>query len=159
MLQAHSTWCVTAAAAAAAAAAGCFCNPGACCSYLQLSSTDLLSNHAAGHICWDDNDIVNGRPTGAVRVSFGYMSSYDDLAALLDFLHEFFVDSRTTPPGQLAAAGAAAAVQDAAEAAAASVAQEQKVSANSSLNSNINGDSSSSSAGAAMLLLPLYTLQ
>lgn len=32
----------------------------------------------AGHVCWDDNDILNGKPTGAVRVSFGYMSTYED---------------------------------------------------------------------------------
>jgi len=32
----------------------------------------------AGHICWDDHDIINGKPVGAVRVSFGYMSTYED---------------------------------------------------------------------------------
>lgn len=43
---------------------------------------DLLSEVdcwiQAGHVCWDDNDILNGKPTGAVRVSFGYMSTYED---------------------------------------------------------------------------------
>lgn len=32
----------------------------------------------AGHVCWDDNDILNGKPTGAIRISFGYMSTYED---------------------------------------------------------------------------------
>ncbi|KAK7846169.1 molybdenum cofactor sulfurase [Quercus suber] len=57
---------------------GCFCNPGACAKYLGLSHLDLRSNMEAGHVCWDDYDILNGKPTGAVRVSFGYMSSYED---------------------------------------------------------------------------------
>lgn len=32
----------------------------------------------AGHVCWDDNDVINGKPTGAVRVSFGYMSTFEE---------------------------------------------------------------------------------
>ncbi|XLU18960.1 hypothetical protein S245_055026, partial [Arachis hypogaea] len=32
----------------------------------------------AGHACWDDHDVINGKPTGAVRVSFGYMSTYEE---------------------------------------------------------------------------------
>lgn len=43
----------------------------------------------AGHVCWDDRDILNGKPTGAIRISFGYMSTFDDvkvdhLCSLLD---------------------------------------------------------------------------
>ncbi|WVZ03488.1 hypothetical protein V8G54_024294 [Vigna mungo] len=57
---------------------GCFCNPGACAKYLGLSHLDLISNTEAGHVCWDDHDIINGKPVGAVRVSFGYMSTYED---------------------------------------------------------------------------------
>lgn len=36
----------------------------------------------AGHVCWDDNDILRGKPTGAVRISFGYMSTYEDAEVL-----------------------------------------------------------------------------
>ncbi|KAJ8898630.1 hypothetical protein K2173_004614 [Erythroxylum novogranatense] len=57
---------------------GCFCNPGACAKNLGLSNEDLLLNLEAGHVCWDDNDIIHEKPTGAVRVSFGYMSTYED---------------------------------------------------------------------------------
>ncbi len=110
---------------------GCFCNPGACAKYLQLSQLDLRTNYEvrdpadnwqavfhslscilfqvlifhlshtsfagipalsslhspyedwhellqAGHVCWDDHDVINGQPTGAVRVSFGYMSTFED---------------------------------------------------------------------------------
>ncbi|OMO53429.1 Aminotransferase, class V/Cysteine desulfurase [Corchorus olitorius] len=70
---------------------GCFCNPGACAKYLGLSHLDLLSNLEAGHICWDDNDVINGKPTGAVRVSFGYMSTYEDAKLFIDFIRSSFV--------------------------------------------------------------------
>lgn len=43
---------------------GCFCNPGACQAHLGLSHQDVISNYEAGHVCWDDNDLINGRPTG-----------------------------------------------------------------------------------------------
>ncbi|KAJ3679297.1 hypothetical protein LUZ60_017308 [Juncus effusus] len=70
---------------------GCFCNPGACAKHLGLSHSDLISNFEAGHVCWDDNDVINGKPTGAVRVSFGYMSTFEDADKFLKFLEESFV--------------------------------------------------------------------
>ncbi|KAE9458442.1 hypothetical protein C3L33_09665, partial [Rhododendron williamsianum] len=69
---------------------GCFCNPGACAKYLGLSHLDLLSNIKAGHVCWDDHDIVNGKPTGVVRVSFGYMSTFEDAKKLVNFIVSSF---------------------------------------------------------------------
>ncbi|XP_023756038.1 molybdenum cofactor sulfurase isoform X2 [Lactuca sativa] len=70
---------------------GCFCNPGACAKYLGLSHSDLISNIEAGHVCWDDYDILNGKPTGAVRVSFGYMSTFEDAWKFIDFVVRSFV--------------------------------------------------------------------
>ncbi|CAA0815509.1 Molybdenum cofactor sulfurase [Striga hermonthica] len=70
---------------------GCFCNPGACAKHLGLSHSDLLSNVEAGHICWDDQDILHGKPTGAVRVSFGYMSTFEDARRFLEFIRSSFV--------------------------------------------------------------------
>lgn len=70
---------------------GCFCNPGACAKYLGLSHSDLVSNFEAGHVCWDDNDVINGKPTGAVRISFGYISTYQDAEEFLKFLQSSFV--------------------------------------------------------------------
>ncbi|XP_078437514.1 molybdenum cofactor sulfurase (LOS5) (ABA3) isoform X2 [Wolffia australiana] len=70
---------------------GCFCNPGACAKYLGLSHSDIMSNLEAGHVCWDDNDILNGKPTGAVRISFGYMSVFEDAWKFLKFVENSFV--------------------------------------------------------------------
>lgn len=78
---------------------GCFCNPGACAWHMGLTSEQMRTNYEAGHVCWDDHDLVEGRPTGAVRISFGYMSSFEDAAAFLAFIKECFVKSSL--PAQL----------------------------------------------------------
>ena len=43
---------------------GCFCNIGSCQKYLDLTDEDIETNHAAGHVCGDNVDIINGKPTG-----------------------------------------------------------------------------------------------
>ena len=43
---------------------GCFCNPGACAAHLGLSPEDVVAKFEAGHVCWDDHDLIDGRPTG-----------------------------------------------------------------------------------------------
>ncbi|XP_021941383.1 molybdenum cofactor sulfurase isoform X2 [Zootermopsis nevadensis] len=70
---------------------GCFCNPGACQRHLKLSDDDLRSQFQAGHICGDDKDLVNGQPTGSVRVSFGYMTTKNDVDKLINVLTSYFV--------------------------------------------------------------------
>ncbi len=45
---------------------GCFCNPGACAGHLGLTNDDVIAHYHAGHVCWDDQDIIDGRPTGAL---------------------------------------------------------------------------------------------
>jgi len=77
---------------------GCFCNPGACQEALGLTLEETKAQLAAGHVCWDENDLVEGRPTGAVRVSFGYMSTWEDVTALLHLLDKYFVSKTTTTP-------------------------------------------------------------
>ncbi|KAF5179121.1 Molybdenum cofactor sulfurase [Thalictrum thalictroides] len=69
---------------------GCFCNPGACSKHLGLSHLDILSNIEAGHVCWDENDILCGKPTGAVRISFGYMSTFEDAKEFIHFIVKCF---------------------------------------------------------------------
>lgn len=69
---------------------GSFCNPGACALHLGLSSERIRASYDAGHVCWDDNDLMEGLPLGAVRVSFGYMSTFADAAAVVGFVQEFF---------------------------------------------------------------------
>eukprot|EP00026_Physarum_polycephalum_P002275 Phypoly_transcript_02281.p1 GENE.Phypoly_transcript_02281~~Phypoly_transcript_02281.p1 ORF type:complete len:806 (+),score=63.06 Phypoly_transcript_02281:39-2420(+) len=70
---------------------GCFCNPGACHGRLGISDADARDNHSSGHVCWDDNALLNGRPTGAIRISLGYMSSFRDVQKFLNFIEENYV--------------------------------------------------------------------
>lgn len=77
---------------------GCFCNPGGCQAALGLSEADVLHQLAAGHVCWDETDLVDGRPTGAVRASFGYMSAWEDACALLDLVDKYFVSKACPLP-------------------------------------------------------------
>ena len=40
--------------------ADCFCNPGCCAGWLGLTAEAMVANYRAGHVCWDDTDIVDG---------------------------------------------------------------------------------------------------
>jgi len=65
------------------------CNAGAIELYVGLKPEEIQQNYADGHVCSDEMDVMNGKPTGAVRVSFGAMSTVDDVLVLLAFLREF----------------------------------------------------------------------
>nr|XP_004666857.2 molybdenum cofactor sulfurase [Jaculus jaculus] len=65
---------------------GCFCNTGACQRHLGLSNEMVKKHLQAGHVCGDDVDLIDGQPTGSVRISFGYMSTLEDAQAFLRFI-------------------------------------------------------------------------
>uniref|UniRef100_A0A671XLE5 Molybdenum cofactor sulfurase n=1 Tax=Sparus aurata TaxID=8175 RepID=A0A671XLE5_SPAAU len=75
---------------------GCFCNTGACQSFLGISNQQMRRNLQAGHVCGDSVDVVDGQPTGSVRVSFGYMSTFEDCQKFLSFVAECFVEKPVT---------------------------------------------------------------
>lgn len=77
---------------------GCFCNIGACQMFLKISSEDIKSNLQAGHVCGDDRDLINGRPTGSIRISFGYMSTLQDAQHCLKFIVENFLETANPKP-------------------------------------------------------------
>ncbi|KAG5683520.1 hypothetical protein PVAND_012794 [Polypedilum vanderplanki] len=70
---------------------GCFCNPGACQTHLKLTNKDLKKHFDAGHVCGDLNDLVDGIPTGCIRVSFGYMNTKEDVDKLLKIVESCYV--------------------------------------------------------------------
>ncbi|XP_065222497.1 molybdenum cofactor sulfurase 3 [Planococcus citri] len=70
---------------------GCFCNPGACQRHLNLSDEQLKINFQKGHTCADNIDLIDGLPTGSVRVSLGYMSDKHDVDELLNMIINCFV--------------------------------------------------------------------
>lgn len=72
--------------------AGGFCNPGASQRWLHLNSKDIQENHKAGHVCRDDKDLINGKPTGSMRVSVGPMNSTEDIECFVAFIERYFVE-------------------------------------------------------------------
>lgn len=73
---------------------GCFCNPGACQRALSIGDNQAIDNYERnGHVCGDHIDLANGMPTGAVRVSFGKDSIWEDLDTFVQFIKSAFRDN------------------------------------------------------------------
>lgn len=62
---------------------GCFCNSGSCQRHLNISNKEMKAMYKSGHKCGDEIDLIDGKPTGAVRVSFGYHNTFDDVDKLI----------------------------------------------------------------------------
>lgn len=82
------------------------CNPGGVASSLGLAPWEMRDNFSAGHRCGSDDDILNGKPTGVIRVSLGAMSTTGDVDRFIDFVQEYFVDAMLPSPGALTPAPA-----------------------------------------------------
>lgn len=48
-------------------------------------------------MCGDDHDLIDGKPTGAVRASFGYMSTLEDAQKCLQFIVDCFLNKMPHP--------------------------------------------------------------
>ena len=71
---------------------GCTCNPGACNFYLNLTSEEVMENYKRGNKCWDTKSTsLNGKPTGAIRISFGNSSTIEDVNLFVKFLHDNYI--------------------------------------------------------------------
>jgi len=74
---------------------GCFCNPGGGEIALRLSKSDLVgcfSRHPEPESRFTVDDFrqcIDSKGTGAVRVSLGIVSNFDDVACFVDFVREF----------------------------------------------------------------------
>lgn len=71
---------------------GGLCNPGGVATSLGLAPWEMKENFSAGQRCGSENDIMNGKPTGMIRVSLGAMSTMSDVTRFLSFVSEFFID-------------------------------------------------------------------
>ncbi|GAB5033959.1 molybdenum cofactor sulfurase [Nannochloropsis oceanica] len=88
---------------------GCQCNPGACFDYLGLSYEQVSTFFLNKESCGDEKDVVNGGtlPLGAIRISFGSLTTFEDVQAWIEFLKTFYVDS-----GEMAAWGVEVGMQE-----------------------------------------------
>lgn len=69
---------------------GGLCNPGGIAHSLGLEPWEMKRNFSAGFRCGTDNDIMGGKPTGVIRVSFGAMSTLSDVHKFVAFVAEFY---------------------------------------------------------------------
>ena len=70
---------------------GCFCNPGACSDYLNISSEEILINYREGHSCSNHKDIIHNKPTGAIRLSFGRFNTKQEIDKLMEWFDKIFI--------------------------------------------------------------------
>jgi molybdenum cofactor sulfurtransferase len=76
---------------------GGLCNPGGIATSLGLEPWEMKENFSSGQRCGNENDIMNGKPTGMIRASLGAMSVLNDVESFLSFIKEFFVDTEAAP--------------------------------------------------------------
>ena len=72
---------------------GGMCNPGGMEKLVGVNTEAMKRNWEAGHKCGDEMDVIDGQPTGAVRVSFGGMSTLEDVNVLLRVVREFWAET------------------------------------------------------------------
>lgn len=73
--------------------AGTLCNPGESELHLGLGVGHAEEMYLKGHRCSEEQDLLSGKHTGALRVSFGASSSGRDVAQFVSFLREYFLES------------------------------------------------------------------
>lgn len=76
---------------------GTLCNPGGTANLLGLSNEEMKANYKAGQRCGDENDIMQDKPTGALRLSLGPMTSSRDIDRFVSFVTEFYAQKTPLP--------------------------------------------------------------
>ena len=65
------------------------CNPGGIAHFLDMTAPELRRNYTKGLRCGNALDVIDGKPTGIIRVSLGAMSSMRDIRKFIIFMHLF----------------------------------------------------------------------
>ncbi|KAF7458318.1 cysteine desulfurase/selenocysteine lyase family PLP dependent transferase superfamily protein [Cryptosporidium felis] len=71
--------------------AGCFCNPGACQDFLNLSLEEIQLTSEIRESCSDPSANLTGKALGSIRISFGYLSTFKDAYKFIEFIQHNFV--------------------------------------------------------------------
>lgn len=82
---------------------GSVCNPGGTARALGWNGQDLRRHYSTGLRCGDAHDLIDGQPTGVLRVSLGAMTNMKDIDSMVEFIEEFYVEKippvvALTPP-------------------------------------------------------------
>eukprot|EP01029_Cantina_marsupialis_P014495 TRINITY_DN3193_c0_g1_i2.p1 TRINITY_DN3193_c0_g1~~TRINITY_DN3193_c0_g1_i2.p1 ORF type:complete len:179 (+),score=48.46 TRINITY_DN3193_c0_g1_i2:179-715(+) len=68
---------------------GCHCNPGACYGYLGIADSRVQELAKLKNSCSDEMDMVDGKPLGAIRASIGYLTSFNDIQMLIEYIESY----------------------------------------------------------------------
>ena len=66
---------------------------------LRVWQTILTSSYLciflfqAGHICGDNIDVINNKPTGSIRISFGHYSTEKDADLVIRIIKDHFISN------------------------------------------------------------------
>ena len=71
---------------------GCLCNNGACMKNLNITNDILRENFDKGHSCDEPIDLIDGKPTGAIRVSFYETNSFEEIDTFINLIRENYLD-------------------------------------------------------------------
>lgn len=71
---------------------GCLCNNGACMKNLNITNDILRENFDKGHSCDEPIDLIDGKPTGAIRVSFCENNSFLEIDTFINLIRENYLD-------------------------------------------------------------------
>lgn len=77
---------------------GSLCNPGGFARYHGWAAADMRRAYEAGHRCSSPVQVIAGRATGVVRVSFGVHNIDADSQAALTFLSETYINHDASIP-------------------------------------------------------------
>ena len=71
---------------------GCHCNPGACFHYLNLQTDEVEHYFKDKGSCGSGKELTeDGKPLGSIRLSIGYLTTFEDIKIWLEFLHRFYI--------------------------------------------------------------------
>lgn len=57
----------------------------------MINGTEYYANiFQAGHVCGDENDLIDGVPTGSIRISMGYMTTVENVEAVIKMIEKCF---------------------------------------------------------------------
>jgi molybdenum cofactor sulfurtransferase len=77
---------------------GTLCNSGGTLHWVGISDENVIENHGNGHVCGDSYDVMNGKPTGAIRISLGACSDMEDIQTVVQCLRKFYLDKESVGP-------------------------------------------------------------
>ncbi|KAG7294963.1 hypothetical protein JYU34_022637 [Plutella xylostella] len=79
---------------------GCFCNSGSCQRHFKKTNKDIKLLYQSGHTCSGNIDLMDGEPTGAIRASFAYYNTFNDVDKLMKMICRCFVNTPLVRPNR-----------------------------------------------------------